>query len=340
MWGQLPAERDVRVRIRFTPTRVGTTLPRRSTERAATVHPHACGDNDHAPLLRQRHAGSPPRVWGQRSARGDPHHRRRFTPTRVGTTRSRWWRRPTGPVHPHACGDNSTVTAPRPAQRGSPPRVWGQHRLQPGQIPPRRFTPTRVGTTQSVDAPPHLSSVHPHACGDNGERGCQRAPPHGSPPRVWGQLATQAGEVLHARFTPTRVGTTPWSCRRARAPSVHPHACGDNGVAYDPIDSPSGSPPRVWGQLHGLGDRLTAARFTPTRVGTTMERFRAAVVMRFTPTRVGTTRGTSRDHVNVTGSPPRVWGQPGFVLDHDAGQRFTPTRVGTTVRTRTDVTRT
>src|SRR5690606_9864098 len=93
-------------RLRFTPTRVGTTHCTAAALPRTAVHPHACGDNDDREARLPALGGSPPRVWGQ----PQPHARiailSRFTPTRVGTTSARHPTAPQCPVHPHACGDN------------------------------------------------------------------------------------------------------------------------------------------------------------------------------------------------------------------------------------------
>src|SRR5690606_26784510 len=52
----------------------------------SSVHPHARGDD-----LRDKYAvggvdGTPPRAWGRRQRSGPTALRRRYTPTRVGTT--------------------------------------------------------------------------------------------------------------------------------------------------------------------------------------------------------------------------------------------------------------
>ncbi len=162
----------VRQLIRFTPTPVGTTAIMRAW---------------HASLV-----GSPPRLWGRRSGDGLRHFATlRFTPTPVGTTSARPSRGMSAlPVHPHACGDESSVSI-------------------------------AVGLS---------GSVHPHACGDDaGVRGttgkpisgspprlwgrplgAQQQPPYGigSPPRLWGRRQPLRDRDFPKRFTPTPVGTT------------------------------------------------------------------------------------------------------------------------------------
>jgi len=67
VWGQRDGE-PVRVgECRFTPTRVGTTGFSHGKTSAATVHPHACGDNLRVRAATVTAFGSPPRVWGQRN---------------------------------------------------------------------------------------------------------------------------------------------------------------------------------------------------------------------------------------------------------------------------------
>ncbi len=252
VWGQRQLLIRHDSRSRFTPTRVGTT--------ALTT-----------PSL-SANIGSPPRVWGQRNTLFDGHGSFRFTPTRVGTTNRHEVVLPSAAVHPHACGDNSIINGPILTACGSPPRVWGQQ--------PR----------SSVVTMP--SSVHPHACGDNAGRGRDGRAGHGSPPRVWGQRAKSAGWRSPASVHPHACGDNCYfenfgSCDCGSPPRVWGQLpC----LAHRSI-LPNGSPPRVWGQRtilclprgasavhpHACGDNVAFAgvvpwgvRFTPTRVGTTL----------------------------------------------------------------------
>src|ERR1017187_5374903 len=116
-------------------------------------------------------------------------------------------------VHPHARGDNYGLKISPGSLIGSPPRAWGQ----PSQVvqiaPVPRFTPTRVGTTDSVTLPLTVASVHPHARGDNNPSISTTSGGVGSPPRAWGQPQTPVKTQRRSRFTPTRVGTTRHSIR-------------------------------------------------------------------------------------------------------------------------------
>ena len=148
-WGQHLRPFGFRVRNRFTPTRVGTTIPGPRRTGIAAVHPHARGDNTTDFSCHWPTSGSPPRAWGQRQCARPSTGTVRFTPTRVGTTNRIAPCRYRHPVHPHARGDNSASRSFFSPAVGSPPRAWGQLDRMAWFAAPKRFTPTRVGTTSS-----------------------------------------------------------------------------------------------------------------------------------------------------------------------------------------------
>ena len=231
---------------------------------------------------------------------------------------------------------------------GSPPRAWGQWRIELGRRTPPRFTPTGVGTIcrtgNAATAPP----VHPHGRGDNCALCDTRTAGNGSPPRAWGQSRGAPGTRRRVRFTPTGVGTMFPTLGDGATRAVHPHGRGDNVDAARRLTIPVGSPPRAWGQSRRSAATPRPLRFTPTGVGT-MARWSPPRRSGFTPTGVGTMRsafgirchaavhphgrGDNCDarlsYCRVFGSPPRAWGQ---LHGHDPVQtaiRFTPTGVGT-----------
>ena len=74
----------------------------------------------------------------------------RFTPTPVGTSpATRGWS-DQGSVHPHACGDLVTSNLSPALNTGSPPRLWGPRKAEPGPALKSRFTPTPVGTSHAT----------------------------------------------------------------------------------------------------------------------------------------------------------------------------------------------
>ena len=118
---------------------------------------------------------------------------RQPAPTRVGTTQTPARKSAALSVHPHARGDNRAVASPAAPASGSPPRAWGQLDFHGLCRSPRRFTPTRVGTTPCSKWLWVVRPVHPHARGDNWPYLGWRSPLGGSPPRAWGQLTPRPG---------------------------------------------------------------------------------------------------------------------------------------------------
>src|SRR5581483_8282837 len=111
---------------------------------------------------------------------------------------------------------------------GPPPRAWGRQ-VDPYELPrERRSTPTRVGTTTTRASATPSRTVHPHARGDDKARRRAWSSATGPPPRAWGRLGLGPVADRDLRSTPTRVGTTRCRCARRCAPTVHPHARGDD----------------------------------------------------------------------------------------------------------------
>ena len=172
-----------------------------------------------------------------------------------------------------------------------------------------RFTPTGVGTIETITLIPNALAVHPHGRGDNiaGEVGVPLVV--GSPPRAWGQCGSGGWNGSARRFTPTGVGTM-----RAGGPRDAP---------------PAGSPPRAWGQCAGAERRRCRRRFTPTGVGTIARRAPPAPAPPVHPHGRGDNIAGAVGVPLVVGSPPRAWGQLLGVCRLVVVQRFTPTGVGT-----------
>ncbi len=235
---------------------------------AVTVHPHVRGDIRSGAPRSAAQSGSPPRAWGHPPCVYLSPPRGRFTPTCVGTSTrsSRWWGRRA--VHPHVRGDilESQLLPHEPG--GSPPRAWG-HRSSRASVRPReRFTPTCVGTSVQVPLNQPRRAVHPHVRGDISPRARRRSAQWGSPPRAWGHRGLPPQLAPSRRFTPTCVGTSPWSRRPGPRIRVHPHVRGDIRNGRLRSWGGSGSPPRAWGHHLRVVPQEVHLRFTPTCVGT------------------------------------------------------------------------
>jgi len=112
-----------------------------------------------------------------------------------------------------------------------------------------RITPTCVGKTPGNQTATHLSSDHPHVCGENASILPSISTEGGSPPRVWGKLGISPISHVRIAITPTCVGKT--------------YVAGMLAVLVP------GSPPRVWGKLIFSSSSAARPRITPTCVGKT-----------------------------------------------------------------------
>ena len=231
-WGIQPHPALRLIQPRFTPTRVGNTLATKRSTAGSPVHPHTRGE--YAPRKGRTPArnGSPPHAWGIRSYQPDAA-----------------WRKA---VHPHTRGEYRRLHAVLIAQHGSPPHAWGIRRpLMP--------------------APRYLDGSPPHAWGIRPQCGTQTSQLRFTPTRVGNTRRGGRGRRRRRRFTPTRVGNTTCSSAWVSSAAVHPHTRGEYEGEPFVILPRFGSPPHAWG-IRRVGPlRLLPGRFTPTRVGNTLD---------------------------------------------------------------------
>ena len=231
-------------------------------------------------------------------------------------------------VHPHACGEQPTVTAFMRRYRGSSPRVWGAVQRPTSRAHRHRFIPTRVGNSRCLESNMLTETVHPHACGEQSRSGWIRSWHAGSSPRVWGTGAAAHSRTRARRFIPTRVGNRRWARPVRRRRSVHPHACGEQQRARRGRARGAGSSPRVWGTVGCLVHQLVESRFIPTRVGNSAIVAGTASAATVHPHACGEQSPRQKCQMLLTGSSPRVWGTGAAARLQLARVRFIPTRVG------------
>ena len=147
---------------------MGKTSTEGRWKRRPSVHPHACGENKSWERTTPPLIGPPPRVWGKRKLQQCTPQSIWSTPTRVGKTAPSRLCPASPEVHPHACGENNWAGGDYGCRHGPPPRVWGKQLYSIHLVSNLRSTPTRVGKTTVSVCPSYCSSVHPHACGENG----------------------------------------------------------------------------------------------------------------------------------------------------------------------------
>ena len=151
-----------------------------------------------------------------------------------------------------------------------------------------------------------------------------------TPPRGWGRLILERGELAGLGNTPTRVGKThirPDLCIRRKK---HPHAGGEDVPLSICPDPALETPPRGWGRHEKTAQARFSGRNTPTRVGKTVEVHLCGLFLRKHP-HAGREDGSNVCLITMQPeTPPRGWGRPCRMVVWFACARNTPTRVGKT----------
>ena len=120
--------------VRFTPTCVGNTPPRRTGRRARSVHPHMRGEYLMSKPRVASADGSPPHAWGIPVMTSCSSISPGFTPTCVGNTLAPGTASRCPPVHPHMRGEYRGAVRRRDQALGSPPHAWGIHYKRPPNL--------------------------------------------------------------------------------------------------------------------------------------------------------------------------------------------------------------
>src|ERR1035441_1218710 len=173
-------------RGRTIPTRVGSTYCAAQSRLSDSDHPHAGGEHLPPSSMAARASGPSPRGWGARGGHAvkgvsGPSPRgwgaqdagaakdadKRTIPTRVGSTRQRYWGVSSNADHPHAGGEHWARRANLRASSGPSPRGWGapNRSAEVSDLP--RTIPTRVGSTDAVGVQAARAADHPHAGGEH-----------------------------------------------------------------------------------------------------------------------------------------------------------------------------
>ena len=131
--------------------------------------------------------------------------------------------------------------------------MWGILKLKEFSIAGFRLTPTCVGNTEVCNL--WMSSVwaHPHMCGEYKTVKTSSPDCLGSPPHVWGIHEIYFFFGRFCRLTPTCVGNTEGYPKDDDPLEAHPHMCGEYRRLHERRVPNPGSPPHVWGILHGVG---------------------------------------------------------------------------------------
>jgi len=125
-WGRQHQKRHHIHGLRFIPTRVGKTYDELVLDGVSAVHPHARGEDATRNSNSINPVGSSPRAWGRLTRHHTPLTARRFIPTRVGKTVGVITGMVKHPVHPHARGEDLSISNIDFDRNGSSPRAWGR----------------------------------------------------------------------------------------------------------------------------------------------------------------------------------------------------------------------
>ncbi len=283
-----------------------------------TVHPRACGEQCALAAAATFAAGSSPRVRGTGQRIGAHCRPDRFIPARAGNRCSNPRRRQSRPVHPRACGEQTTRRKPTCARRGSSPRVRGTAMSDPIKGQSNRFIPARAGNRPEPQTWHSAHPVHPRACGEQLIAASPSFTARGSSPRVRGTAWRTMRRVASIRFIPARAGNSRHGSRLSKPRPVHPRACGEQRHTAPMTKPENGSSPRVRGTERLIGAGWGPVRFIPARAGNSNPPASASLCAPVHPRACGEQGHLAHGVDAPPGSSPRVRG---------TGWRYTQARL-------------
>ena len=179
-------------------------------------------------------------------------------------------------AHPHVCGEHLGDTSGENVVEGSSPRMRGTHRSSHRRRSYRGLIPTYAGNTNTLSMPGWRLRAHPHVCGEHFLSHSPGSSKLGSSPRMRGTPPTRRFGEDFTGLIPTYAGNTQVGAFTPGHLRAHPHVCGEHGTGFQPVNSITGSSPRIRG-TRGLW-RLTrlGVRLIPTYAGNTLVRPRSA----------------------------------------------------------------
>ena len=151
----------------------------------------------------------------------------RFIPAPAGNsppTRACWR---SLPVHPRACGEQSTPLLDLWHAHGSSPRLRGTVENLQNVFASNRFIPAPAGNRRQAGATGSPAAVHPRACGEQFSSRPWARIDAGSSPRLRGTAAASRFAVYGVRFIPAPAGNSQPADRINSLQPVHPRACGE-----------------------------------------------------------------------------------------------------------------
>ncbi len=268
-WGRLGLPVARLVHDGNTPTRVGKTQTVLTQFGKTEKHPHSRGEDHTSASLGHSEVETPPLAWGRRLAGVEGMRDHGNTPTRVGktdhshriTTRSK--------KHPHSRGEDHRPRSNTVLHEETPPLAWGRLSVLFSRPLCEGNTPTRVGKTEWPRRRFAPWEKHPHSRGEDAALSSCTVARQETPPLAWGRPPRSVEGHVRVGNTPTRVGKTSTSRRRAARDWKHPHSRGEDGMPQRSLGLRPETPPLAWGRPYISHRVLLCVRNTPTRVGKT-----------------------------------------------------------------------
>ena len=174
-----------------------------------TVHPRACGEQGYICRLLLSSNGSSPRLRGTAHLHLPALPRHRFIPAPAGNSVPRPAKSTAMPVHPRACGEQSTNPSHISLKDGSSPRLRGTVDQRPCRGSEFRFIPAPAGNSNVPSGNWRRWPVHPRACGEQPRAMLRGTPPSGSSPRLRGTGKPSRALQPQRRFIPAPAGNRP-----------------------------------------------------------------------------------------------------------------------------------
>ena len=308
LWGDFRVRCLVSRRCRYIPTSVGRLEVVRSGRGDLPVHPHVCGEISESPRSSSDQSGTSPRLWGDYTPLNCWRKGGRYIPTSVGRLDGFPQFARLQAVHPHVCGEITSVQVVSWSYAGTSPRLWGDSCWRGTNLVKPRYIPTSVGRLSPKWSASISAAVHPHVCGE-----------------IVGDGRLRDGGRW---YIPTSVGRLKMMLWWGTRFSVHPHVCGEIFRAKTTDKVAVGTSPRLWGDFHIKVIKANKQRYIPTSVGRLASNTTQTTMPTVHPHVCGEIPRAEREAKPARGTSPRLWGDCKYhVLTADEW-RYIPTSVG------------
>ena len=200
---------------RFIPACAGNGLPVSRWRLGFAVHPRVCGERSLSRKTEQGRIGSSPRVRGTDGLEQLCVPLRRFIPACAGNGQPWVFAFNVSPVHPRVCGERMQTATKARERIGSSPRVRGTVGQRHPRDAQGRFIPACAGNGRIHHPGDQGHPVHPRVCGERRQFPPQVPEDAGSSPRVRGTVPSRYRDGQERRFIPACAGNGrppfPWS---------------------------------------------------------------------------------------------------------------------------------